>query len=99
MNRLPNVHPGEVLREEYLIPLEMTPYRLAKGLGLSQSAVVEILNGRRSITPGTALRLSRFFGTSAQFWLNLQTAYDLEEARDQMADQLERIQPYQPATT
>jgi addiction module HigA family antidote len=81
MERLPNIHPGEILREDYLVPLEMSAYRLAKGLGMSQTAVGEILRGKRAITPATALRLERFFGSSAEFWLNLQVAYDLEEER------------------
>jgi antitoxin HigA-1 len=94
MDRLPNIHPGEVLREDYLKPLGMTPHALAKGLGISPTAVGEILNGRRAITPATALRLARFFGASAQFWLNLQAAYDLEEERQRLADRLEAIKPY-----
>src|SRR5437588_10724653 len=69
MERLPNVHPGEILREDYLIPLGMSSYRLAKGLGMTQTAVGEILQGKRAITPATALRLARFFGSTAEFWL------------------------------
>jgi addiction module HigA family antidote len=81
MERLPNPHPGDVLREDFLEPLGMTAYRLAKSLRMTQSAVGEILAGKRGITPATALRLERFFGASAEFWLNLQAAYDLEEER------------------
>jgi len=92
-DRLPNVHPGEVLREDYLIPLGRSASWLAKGLGMSQSAVAEILSGKRSITPATALRLSRFLGTSAELWLDLQADYDLEEARNRLADVLDKIQP------
>jgi antitoxin HigA-1 len=87
-----NIHPGEILREEYLVPLKMTPYRLAKGLGISATAVGEILAGTRSITAATALRLERFFGASAQFWMNLQTQYDLREAQNALAPALDRIQ-------
>jgi antitoxin HigA-1 len=80
MEKLPNIHPGEILREDYLIPLGMSVYRLAKGLHMTQTAVSQILSGKRSITALTAMRLERFMGASARFWLNLQSAYDLEEA-------------------
>src|ERR1051326_736767 len=93
MERLPNVHPGDILREDYLVPLGKTAYWLAKGLGVSQTAVAEILSGKRSVTPATALRLSRFLGTSAELWLNLQADYDLEEERNRMSEALEKIQP------
>ena len=93
MDRLPNIHPGDVLREDYLKPLGMSPYALAKGLGISPTAVGEILNGKRAVTPATALRLARFFTTSAQFWLNLQAAYDLEEEQTRLSDRLEAIKP------
>ena len=89
--KIGNIHPGEVLQEDYLVPLEMTPYALAKGLGMTPSAIGDILAGRRSITPATALRLERFFGAEAQFWLNLQSAYDLEEQASRLADKLEKI--------
>ena len=92
--RLPNVHPGEVLREDYLKPLGKSKYWLAKGLGLSPTAVGEILAGKRSITPATALRLSRFFGASAQFWLNLQARYDLEEQEQKLREDLDKIRRY-----
>ena len=89
--KIGNIHPGEVLQEDYLVPLEMTPYALAKGLGMTPSAIGDILAGRRSITPATALRLERFFGAEAQFWLNLQAAYDLEEQASRLADKLAKI--------
>jgi len=76
---LPNIHPGEVLREEFLIPLSLSAYRLAKDTGMPQTRISEILAEKRSITADTARRLGRYFGTSAQFWLNLQTHFDLEE--------------------
>lgn len=81
-NRLPNIHPGEILRLEFLEQLDITPYRLSKDIGVAQTRISEILSGRRSITADTALRLSRYFGNSAQFWLNLQTQYDLRQAQD-----------------
>jgi antitoxin HigA-1 len=82
-NRLPNIHPGEILQLEFLEPLNITPYRLSKDIGVSQTRVSEILSRKRSITADTALRLSRYFGNSAQFWLNLQTQYDLRQALEE----------------
>jgi antitoxin HigA-1 len=76
-DRLKNIHPGEVLREEFLEKLEITPYHLAKDLRIPLTRVAAILSGRRRITADTALRLSMYFGNSAQFWLNLQSAYEL----------------------
>jgi antitoxin HigA-1 len=88
--RLPPVHPGEVLLEEFLRPLGLTQYRLAKGLSVPPRRINEIVHGTRAITADTALRLARFFGTSERFWLNLQTAYDLERERDRLEGRLER---------
>jgi addiction module HigA family antidote len=79
MEKLDNIHPGEVLREEFMIPLEITAYRLSKDLGIPQTRISEILKGRRRISADTALRLSRYFGNSAKFWLGLQDDYDIEE--------------------
>jgi antitoxin HigA-1 len=81
-NRLPNIHPGEILRLEFLEPLDITPYRLSKDIGVAQTRISEILSEKRGITADTALRLSRYFGNSAQFWLNLQTQYDLRQAQE-----------------
>jgi addiction module HigA family antidote len=78
--RLPNIHPGEVLKFEFLEPYGITPYRLAKDTGVPQTRVSQIIAGRRGISADTALRLSRYLGTSAEFWLNLQVAHDLREA-------------------
>ena len=89
--RLPRIHPGEILRLEFLEPLGITPYRLSKDIGVAQTRVADILYGRRSITADTALRLSRYFGTSAQFWLNLQAHYDLEQAQEENAEVYTRI--------
>ena len=91
MKRLPNIHPGEILREEFLIPMEITPYRLAKSLGVAQTRIADILNERRGITADTALRLAAFFGNSPQFWLNLQAHFDLEHAKGQLGAALGRI--------
>jgi addiction module HigA family antidote len=80
---LPNIHPGEILQLEFLEPLNITPYRLSKDIGVAQTRISEILAGKRSITADTALRLSRYFGNTAQFWLNLQTQYDLRQALEE----------------
>jgi antitoxin HigA-1 len=93
MDRLPNIHPGDVLREDFLVPLGMSAYRLAQRLRMSPTAVGEILAGKRSITPTTALKLERLFGAEAEFWLNLQAAYDLEEERLRAGDKLALIEP------
>jgi addiction module HigA family antidote len=77
-------HPGEVLREEFLKPLDLSQYALAKAIGVPQIRINEIVNGKRAITPDTALRLARYFGTSAEFWIGMQATYDLEMARDQI---------------
>ena len=79
MAKLKNIHPGEVLMEEFLIPLEVTAYKLARDTGIPQTRVSQILKGNRRITADTALRLSKYFGNSAKFWLGLQDDYDLEE--------------------
>ena len=79
MEKLDNIHPGEILREEFMKPLEITAYRLSKDLGIPQTRISEILKGRRRVSADTALRLSKYFGNSAKFWLGLQDDYDLEE--------------------
>lgn len=97
--RLPAVHPGEVLREEFLKPLGLTQYRVAKSLKVPARRINEIVHGTRAVSADTALRLARFFGTSDRFWLNLQTAYDLDVERDRLGDRLEREVPvYQQAS-
>lgn len=82
MKTLANIHPGEILREEFLGPLGISAYRLSRELFIPQSRISEILKGRRRVTADTALRLSAFFGNSAKFWLNLQQDYDLEALRN-----------------
>jgi addiction module HigA family antidote len=87
-------HPGDVLREDYLKPLGMSQYALAKALGVPEIRVSEIVNGKRAITPDTALRLARYFGTSAEFWLGMQMSHDLEIARDRTGAAIEAtVQP------
>lgn len=93
MAKLPNIHPGKILREEFLEPMGITAYRLSQQSDISQPALSEILAGRRAITPATALRLARCLGTDAEFWLNLQVAYDLEEEQARLAPSLQAIQP------
>jgi addiction module HigA family antidote len=88
--RLPPVHPGEILLLDFLEPLELTQYRLAKSLSVPPRRINEIVHGQRAITADTALRLARFFGTSERFWLNLQTAYDLDVERDRLGARLPR---------
>lgn len=91
---MPPVHPGEILRDEFLAPLEITPYRLAKAIGVPKNRVTGIVHGHRAITGDTALRLARYFGTSAEFWINLQAAYDLGLARrNRGAEILETVEP------
>jgi addiction module HigA family antidote len=89
-DRLPPIHPGEILAEEFLSPLGISQYRLAKDISVPPRRINEIVHGKRSITAGTALRLSRYFGTSERFWTNLQTHYDLEMEKDRLGDRLEK---------
>ena len=91
--RLAPIHPGEVLLSEFLEPLEMTQYRLAKSLSVPARRINEIVHGTRAISADTALRLGRFFGTSELFWLNLQAAYDLDVERDRLGTRLAREVP------
>ena len=85
-DRLPNIHPGEILRIDFLEELSITPYRLSKDIGVSQTRISEILAEKRGITADTAIRFSRYFGNSAQFWLNLQSQYDLRAAQEENAE-------------
>jgi len=84
------VHPGEVLQEEFLTPMGISQYRLAKDISVPARRINEIVQGKRAITADTALRLARFFGTSPEFWVNLQAHYDLEIEKDRLADSLTR---------
>jgi len=91
MNKLLNIHPGEILLEEFLKPLNISAYRLSKDLGIPQTRTSEIIKGHRSITADTALRLSIYFGNSAKFWLGLQNDYDLEEEKNSKKSDFKRI--------
>ncbi|SMG50004.1 addiction module antidote protein, HigA family [Marivirga sericea] len=93
MEKLDNIHPGEVLNEEFLIPMEISAYRLAKDTFIPQTRISEIIRGRRKITADTALRLAKYFGTSAKFWLGLQDDFDIEEESNDKQDELNSIQP------
>ncbi len=84
------IHPGEILREEFLGPMGITPYRLAKDINVPLTRITEILAGNRSISADTALRLARYFAMSERFWSNLQANYDLEIAKDELGDRLEK---------
>jgi addiction module HigA family antidote len=97
MRKLKNVHPGEVLKEEFLVPLGITPYRLAKEIYVPQTRISEICKRRRSITADTACRLAKFFGTSQKFWMNLQDSYDLEEYNRTHSKELLDINPFESA--
>ena len=92
-NLLPLTTPGEVLHEEVLLPTGISQYRVAKDIGISPRRINEIVHGKRSITPNTAVRLGKYFGVSAQFWLNLQVRFDLQTA-ERSSDFLTKIQPY-----
>ena len=93
MEKLSNIHPGEILLEEFLIPMKISAYRLAKSTFLPQTRISEIIKGNRRITADTALRFAKFFGTSAKFWLGLQDDYDLEEEKNQKEKELNNIKP------
>ena len=89
--KLPPIHPGEVLNEEFLVPLKITQYRLAKDIGVDARRIHSIVRGERAITAETALLLSRFFGNSAEFWMGLQSQYDLEITEDRLSQRLSGV--------
>ncbi|WP_341226102.1 HigA family addiction module antitoxin [uncultured Arcticibacterium sp.] len=91
MEKSNNIHPGEILKEEFLIPLEISAYRLSKETFIPQTRISEIIKGNRRITADSALRFSKFFGTSAKFWLGLQDDYDLEEEESRKSKEIESI--------
>lgn len=93
MKHLKNIHPGEVLSEEFLGPLNVSAYQLAKATFIPQTRISEIIKGNRRITADTALRLSKFFGTSAKFWLGLQNDFDLEEEENKKRKEINHIKP------
>ena len=90
MAKLKNIHAGEILLEEFLMPMEISQNRLARDIGVPPRRINEIVHGKRAVTADTALRLARYFGTSEAFWMGLQADYDLEEARERLGDRLDR---------
>ena len=94
MRKVPYPHPGEILLEEFLKPMGITQYRLAKEIGVSQRRISEIVSGERSVTADTGLRLSRFFSMSDDFWIGIQMDYDAAKARDSLAEALAAIKPW-----
>lgn len=91
--KLAPVHPGEVLREEFLVPMRLTPYAVARACGVPRTRIERLAREETPVTADTALRLGRYFGTTASFWMNLQGQYDLERAEDEAAGDLKRIKP------
>ena len=94
MKKLRNIHPGEILQNEFLIPLGLSAYRLSKETAIPQTRISEIIKCKRRITAATALRLSKFFGNSAKFWLGLQIDFDIEEERKVRSKALNAIKPF-----
>lgn len=92
MSKLNNIHPGEILKEEFLKPMGITAYKLSQAIGVPQTRTSQILKGRRRITADTALRLSKYFGTSSKFWLGLQNDFDIEEEKRNIEKELELIE-------
>ena len=89
--RMPSIHPGEILNEEFLLPLNITQYRLAREIGVDARRIHSIVRGERAITAETALLLSHFFGNSAEFWMGLQSQYDLEVTRNRLSERLSMV--------
>ena len=90
MTKLTNIHPGEVLLEEFLIPMGISQNRIARNMGVPPRRINEIVHGKRSVTADTALRLARYFGMSEEFWMGLQADYELEEARNRLGSRLQQ---------
>lgn len=99
MNRIRNIHPGEILNEEFLKPLRITPYALAKEIHVDQTRISEIIKGKRRITPDTAIRFGKYFNTSPQLWLGLQNDFDLEEERLKKRKEFTGIKPHHSLQT
>ncbi len=96
-SQLPRIHPGEILREEFLEPFGLTPYALAKAIGVPRTRIERVAREETSITADTALRLARYFGTSPEFWLNLQGSYELSVESEAKREALTKIRPHRPA--
>ena len=93
MEKLPNIHPGEILKEEFLIPMGISAYKLSKSIGVQQTRISLIIKGERGITADTAMRLSKYFGTTPEFWMNLQREYDLRKVKSEIKDIIDGIIP------
>ena len=93
MKKIANIHPGEILQEEFLIPMRISAYRLSKSIGVQQTRISLIIKGERGITADTAMRLSKYFGTSPEFWMNLQREYDLRKVKTEIKDIIDNIIP------
>jgi addiction module HigA family antidote len=93
--KLPPIHPGEILREEFLVPLKLTPYAVAAALGVPRTRIERIAREEKPVTADTALRLGKFFKTGAAFWMNIQARFDLETAEDVLAPQIKKIASYE----
>jgi antitoxin HigA-1 len=91
--KLPPIHPGEVLREDFLMPMKLSPYAVARAIGVPRTRIERLARGETPVTADTALRLARYFGTTAAFWMGMQAQYDLEHAEDDLAADLRRIEP------
>jgi antitoxin HigA-1 len=96
--KLPPIHPGEILKEEFMEPLGLTQHKLAEALRVNVTRVNRIINGKSGITADTAMRLGRYFGTTPQLWLNLQTRYDLEKAKEESEEQIKKMVRPRPRT-
>ncbi|MCB0490437.1 MAG: HigA family addiction module antitoxin [Cyclobacteriaceae bacterium] len=94
MKKIRNIHPGEVLQEEFLVPLELSAYKLSKDIGIPQTRISQILKGNRRVTADTALRLSKYFGTTAKFWLGLQDDFDIEEEKKTKSKEFDSIEQF-----
>ncbi len=94
MHKIGNIHPGEILLEEFLKPMGVTAYRLSKETKIDQTRISEIIRGKRSISVDTALRFAKFFGNSPEFWINLQNHFDILEKKQKMQSELKRIKPF-----
>lgn len=97
MKKIRNIHPGEILREEFMIPMNLTAYKLAKETHIQATRISQIIHEKRAISPDTALRLSKFFGNSAEFWMGIQVEYELRNRKEQIEDDLKSIHQYSQA--
>jgi len=97
MRDRPPIHPGEVLLEDLLTPMKLSKYRLSKDIGVAPTRVQEIIDGKRSVSADTALRLSRYFGTSAELWMGLQSDYELERTKEKLGEELKQLKPLDAA--